>query len=80
MRDPASAVGSTVSHHRSERKTVAHPHVGDLELDCHVLSVHGSDLRIVVYTAAPGSEAADKLQLLTVLGTENMASSHELPW
>ncbi|MGW0085397.1 MmyB family transcriptional regulator [Streptomyces sp. NPDC003393] len=64
--------GSTVAHHRSERKIVDHPHVGDVELDCDVLSVHGADLRVVVYTAAPDSEAADKLRLLTVLGTENM--------
>lgn len=63
--------GSAVSHHRSERKTVDHPHVGELELDCDVLSVHGADLRIVVYTAAPGSEAAEKLRLLTVLDTAN---------
>lgn len=72
--------GSTVSHHKSERKTVEHPHVGEIELDCDVLSVHGSDLRIVVYTAAPGSEAADKLRLVTVLGVEDMPSSPTLPW
>ncbi|AZM64780.1 MULTISPECIES: helix-turn-helix domain-containing protein [unclassified Streptomyces] len=65
--------GSAVAHHRSERKTLGHPHVGELELDCDVLSVHGFDLRIVVYTAAPGSEAADKLRLLTALGTDATA-------
>jgi len=68
--------GSAVAHHRSERKTVDHPHVGEVELDCDVLSAHGADLRIVVYTAAPGSEAADKLRLLTVLGTEIMTRRH----
>jgi hypothetical protein len=36
--------------------------------------VHGADLRIIVFTAAPGSEAADKLQLLIVLGTEDMTA------
>jgi hypothetical protein len=66
--------GSTVAHHGSERKTVDHPHVGEVELDCDVLSVRGADLRIVVYTAAPGSEAADKLRLLTVLGLQEMPS------
>jgi transcriptional regulator with XRE-family HTH domain len=64
--------GSAVAHHGSENKTVDHPQVGDVELDCDVLSVHGADLRIVVFTAAPGSEAADKLRLLTVLGTETI--------
>jgi MmyB-like transcription regulator ligand binding domain len=65
---------STVARHGSERKTVDHPEVGELELDCDVLSVHGADLRIIVFTAAPGSEAADKLRLLTVLGTEDMTA------
>jgi transcriptional regulator with XRE-family HTH domain len=65
---------STVAHHGNERKTVDHPEVGELELDCDVMSVHGADLRMIVFTAAPGSEAADKLRLLTVLGTEDMTS------
>jgi hypothetical protein len=37
-------------------------------------SVRGADLRIIVFTAAPGSEAADKLQLLIVLGAEDMTA------
>lgn len=65
---------STVARHRSERKTIDHPEVGELELDCDVLSVHGAELRVVVYSAAPGSEAADKLRLLAVLGTEDMTA------
>ncbi len=65
---------STVAHHGHERKTVDHPEVGALELDCDVLSVHGADLRIIVFTAVPGSGAADKLRLLTVLGTEDMTA------
>jgi hypothetical protein len=64
---------STVSRHGNERKTVVHPEVGELDLDCDVLSVHGAYLRIVVFTAAPGSAAADRLRLLTVLGTEVMS-------
>lgn len=65
----------SVAHHGSQTKTIDHPQVGPLELDCDVLSVHGADLRIVVYTAARGSEAAGKLRLLTVLGTENMTTA-----
>ena len=64
---------STVSHHGNERKIIDHPAVGELALDCDVLTVHGADLRIIVFTAAPGSEAADKLRLLRVLGTEDLA-------
>ncbi|MDH6523129.1 transcriptional regulator with XRE-family HTH domain [Streptomyces sp. SAI-135] len=67
--------GSAVAHHASERKTIDHPQVGAIELDCDVLSLHGADLRVIVFTAAPDSEAADKLRLLTVIGLQDMASS-----
>ena len=40
--------------------------VGDLELDCDVFNVAGTDLHIVAYTAAEGSEAAEKLDFLRV--------------
>jgi hypothetical protein len=35
--------------------------------------VGGSDLRIMVYTAEPGTEDAERLALLAVLGTQNLA-------
>ncbi len=53
-----------VGEHRSESKTIRTDIVGDLELDRDVLNVAGTDLHIVVYTAAEGSAAADKLDLL----------------
>ena len=46
---------------------------GPLTLDCDVLTAAASDLRIVAYTAPPGSDAADKLKLLAVIGTQTMA-------
>jgi len=63
-----------VGHHGGERKIVRHPTLGDIELDCDVLTVHGSDLRIVVFTAPPRSPANESLRLLSVLGTEDMAA------
>jgi transcriptional regulator with XRE-family HTH domain len=60
----------TVGRHEAARKTIDHPHVGPLTLDCDVLTVAGSDLRIMIYTAEPGTEDADRLALLTVLGTQ----------
>jgi hypothetical protein len=35
-----------------------------------VLTVPGTDLRIVMYTAAPGSADASRLELLQVSGTQ----------
>jgi transcriptional regulator with XRE-family HTH domain len=63
-----------VAVHATERKTVDHPAVGQLTLDCDVLTVQGSDLRVVAYTAAPGSPDADRLALLNVLGLQAMIS------
>jgi transcriptional regulator with XRE-family HTH domain len=64
----ARAVGA----HEADRKTIHHPDLGPLTLDCDVLTVHGHDLRAVAYTAAPGSDAAGKLRLLAVIGTQDL--------
>nr|WP_218888729.1 helix-turn-helix transcriptional regulator [Saccharopolyspora hordei] len=61
-----------VGRHEAARKTVDHPHVGPVTLDCDVLTVAGSDLRIMVYTAEPGTEDAERLELATVLGTQTL--------
>jgi hypothetical protein len=47
-----------------------HTPVGPIEIDCDVLTVPGGDLRIVVYTAVPGTEDAAKLDLLRVTGLQ----------
>ncbi|POX56238.1 transcriptional regulator [Streptomyces sp. Ru71] len=60
-----------VGRHRASRKTIDHPQVGPVVLDCDVLTVEGGDLRIMVYTAEPGTEDAERLALLTVLGTQD---------
>jgi transcriptional regulator with XRE-family HTH domain len=62
-----------MARYEASRKTIAHPRVGALTLDCDLLSVAGSDLRIRVYTAEPGTEDAERLALLAVLGTQTLA-------
>ncbi len=64
----AGAVGRP----EASRKTIDHPVVGALTLDCDILSVAGSDLRIMVYTAEPGTQDAERLALLSVLGTQTL--------
>jgi transcriptional regulator with XRE-family HTH domain len=61
-----------VGRHETARKIVDHPHVGPVELDCDMLTVAGSDLRIMIYTAVPGTEDAERLALITVLGTQTL--------
>jgi transcriptional regulator with XRE-family HTH domain len=61
-----------VAVRREDRKTIDHPEVGPITLDCDVLSVAQSDLRMVVYTAEPGSVDADKLALVRVVGLQHL--------
>jgi transcriptional regulator with XRE-family HTH domain len=61
-----------VGRQRAARKTVDHPQVGPLTLDCDVLSVAGSDLHIMIYTAQPGTPDAERLALAIVLGTQSL--------
>ncbi|MEU6352574.1 helix-turn-helix transcriptional regulator [Streptomyces sp. NPDC047072] len=53
-------------------KTVEHPLVGTVTLDCDLLRVEEGDLHILVYSAEPGTEAAEKLRLVSVLGTQSL--------
>jgi transcriptional regulator with XRE-family HTH domain len=55
----------------ASRKTLRHPEVGLITVDCDVLTVRDSDVRIVVYTAAPGSADADALALLGAVGLQS---------
>jgi transcriptional regulator with XRE-family HTH domain len=61
---------ANVARHLSSRKTVTATPVGPITLDCDVLTVPGTDLRIVIYTAAPGTEDASKLEFLRVTGAQ----------
>ncbi|SDC97775.1 helix-turn-helix transcriptional regulator [Glycomyces harbinensis] len=52
----------------ADHKTLVHPEVGPLELDCQVLFTEDQSQALLVLTAAPRSEAEEKLKLLAVLG------------
>ncbi|MEW2355760.1 helix-turn-helix transcriptional regulator [Spirillospora sp. NPDC029432] len=49
-------------------KRFVHPEVGALELNCQTLLDPEQAHLLLVYTAVPGSESHDKLQLLSVIG------------
>jgi transcriptional regulator with XRE-family HTH domain len=57
---------------RSRHKTVDHPAVGRITLDCDTFVDALDDLRITVYTAEPGTPDAERLALATVLGTQTL--------
>jgi transcriptional regulator with XRE-family HTH domain len=53
-----------------DHKVLVHPEVGAIELDCQVLFTEDQGQALLILTAQPGSEAAEKLRLLSVLGTQ----------
>ena len=65
--------GVVAGHHQSH-KTVVHPDVGDIELDCDTLTTAEDDLRLLVFTPTPGSDARSRLDLLAAVGTQAMAA------
>jgi transcriptional regulator with XRE-family HTH domain len=54
------------------RKVIDHPDVGRITLDCDTLIVAADDLRIMIYTAEPETEDAERLALAVVLGTQSL--------
>lgn len=55
----------------SNGETIVHPEVGPITLECDVLTVARSDLRLVVYAAEPSSPDADRLRLVQGFGLQN---------
>jgi MmyB-like transcription regulator ligand binding domain len=50
-------------------KRFVHPLAGPLPLDCQILTSTNIVERLVVFTASPGSEPAERLKLLSVVGS-----------
>jgi len=59
-----------VAVHREQRKTLVHPELGEIELDCQVLHSHDAGQRLLVFTATPGTADDEKLRLLSVVGMQ----------
>ncbi len=60
----------------ADHKTLIHPELGPIEVDCQVLFTEDQAQALLVLTAAPRTEAYEKLQLLAVLGHERFAQAH----
>jgi hypothetical protein len=55
-----------------KQKVVDHPLIGPITLDCDVLVVATDDVRLMIYTAEPGTDQAERLALAVVLGTQQL--------
>ncbi|TDD03269.1 XRE family transcriptional regulator [Nonomuraea deserti] len=64
------------THHvavrRADVKRFLHPVVGLLELECEVLANPEHDQRLIIYTARPGSLSYERLELLRVVGLQDL--------
>ncbi|MCC5035971.1 helix-turn-helix transcriptional regulator [Streptomyces sp. WAC 00631] len=58
-----------VGFHTTDSKTVHHPDLGPVTVDCDTLTVPGADLRIAVCSPPAGTAAAGQFALLNTLGT-----------
>ena len=58
--------------------TILHPEVGPLALASEVLLDSTGEQSLVLYTAQPGTDTAEKLELLRVLGREKFAELREV--
>jgi transcriptional regulator with XRE-family HTH domain len=59
----------------SDRKRMVHPMIGTIELDCQTLVAENQAQILLVYTATPGTEDYDKLQLLSVIGAQQFKTA-----
>ncbi len=61
------------------QKRVVHPNVGVLTLDCQILTADNQLQYLVIFTATPGSEDAERLAFLSVIGNQQFEDTRLPP-
>ncbi|WP_432745137.1 helix-turn-helix transcriptional regulator [Streptomyces sp. JH002] len=64
-----------VAQRFEDHKTLLHPEVGPIELDCQALFTEDQSQTLLVLTAPPRSPGDEKLQLLAVLGLDRFSDA-----
>ncbi|WP_378734229.1 helix-turn-helix transcriptional regulator [Nocardia brasiliensis] len=62
----------------SDTKRIQHPEVGLIDTVCETLLTPNSAQRLLVYLPRPGTDAAEKLNLLRVIGTQTLDTPADL--
>ncbi|MFD8717589.1 hypothetical protein ACFV2H_06040 [Streptomyces sp. NPDC059629] len=62
-----------VGGHKSAYKIVEHPDVGDIAMNSDILNTQDTNLRLVVYTPQPDTDARSKLELLATIGVQRLS-------
>jgi transcriptional regulator with XRE-family HTH domain len=68
-----------VAVRREDRKRIVHPGLGVIEVNCLVLFSDDSRQRLLWFTPAVGTAAVEQLELLAVLGTQDLADEAARP-
>lgn len=58
-----------VARRFGDQKTILHPELGEIEIDCQPLFVENQAQALLVLTPRAGTDAGEKLRLLQVVGT-----------
>ena len=66
-----------VAVRRTVRKRIVHASLGVIELDCQRLISEDGRQRLLFFTARPGSPAVGQLELLSVIGCQDLAVAPE---
>lgn len=59
---------------QEDHKTLVHPRVGPITVDCEILATADGNQRLVILSAPPASESYGKLKLLGVLGDQEVGA------
>jgi transcriptional regulator with XRE-family HTH domain len=57
-----------------DHKRILHPEVGVLHLTCEVMLTPAADVRLLAFFPTAGTDAADKLALLRVIGAQDLST------
>lgn len=60
---------------RADVKTFVHPEVGPVSVRCEVLLTEAADVKLLAYFPLEGTDSAEKLELLRVIGTQRLERS-----
>ena len=59
---------------QEDHKTLVHPRIGPIPVDCEILATADGNQRLIILSAQPASPSYGKLKLLSVLGDQEVAA------
>lgn len=63
-----------VTGRSDDDKIIVHPELGPIRLQCQILFTHDHGQALLIFTATPGTEDHTKLEMLSVIGTQTLAT------